>query len=106
MIKFRRYLTKKTMSECELSDEERAEYEQQWEELDEKVILAQILTELQQIRLAVTPPQDQQQARDAGGGMFECKRCGATVEADERGRHASGEHRAPPGMAEEMFEKA
>lgn len=90
------------MSERDLSDEERERYEQQWQELDEKVLLAQILTELQQIRLSL---QGDRGGREDASTVYECVRCGARVEADERERHASGEHRAPPGVVEELFKE-
>jgi len=90
------------MSERDLSDEERERYEQQWEDLDEKVLLAQMLTELQQIRRSL---QGDRGGREGSSEMYECVRCGARVEADERERHASGEHRAPPGVVEELFEE-
>lgn len=74
--------------------------EETWQQVDQKVILAQILTELQQIRMALTAGA---QERESDSDMYECQRCNATVQADERQRHAESEHRAPPDMAESLF---
>jgi len=82
------------------------EYEREWEDLDEKVILAQILTELTQIRVLLSDGVDG--ARDDSNSVesYECVKCGTVVPAGGRERHASKEHAAPPGMAETLFEPA
>ena len=75
------------------------DFEAQWDDLDEKVILAQILTELQQIRVAI-------QGADTGAQeskSYECRKCGATVPMDARARHAREQHRAPPGAEDTLF---
>ena len=75
------------------------DFEAQWDDLDEKVILAQILTELQQIRVAI-------QGADTGAQeskSYECRKCGATVPTDARARHAREQHRAPPGAEDTLF---
>ena len=84
----------------DLTDDERAQYEREWEQLDEKVILAQILAELQQIRMALSDADT-----DASRDEWRCTKCGTTVDADDRARHAQGQHNAPPGLAAELFEK-
>lgn len=92
------------MSERELSDAEREQAAETLDGLDDTDLLIGILTELQQIRLLLSDESAQQDAGDAAG-MYACQRCGATVEAGERERHARSEHRAPPGVAEELFEE-
>lgn len=77
------------------------DYEAEWEELDPKVIQVQILMELQAIRRALTDGQSDAQSDST---MYECKRCGANVEADERARHAQQSHKAPADMVDGMFE--
>lgn len=75
------------------------DFQAQWDDLDEKVILAQILTELQQIRVAI-------QGADTGAEeskSYECRKCGATVPTDARQRHAREQHRAPPGAEDTLF---
>lgn len=76
------------------------DYEEQWEQLGEKVILAQILAELQQIRMGLS---DATTGDESGPTMYECQRCQTTVQAEERQRHAREQHKAPPDMAESMF---
>lgn len=83
-------------------DEPIDDYSDEWNELDEKVILAQILSELQQIRLTL---QNGTAAPESESTMYECKRCGAIVEVDERERHAQGEHNTPADMIGSEFEE-
>jgi len=79
------------------------DYADEWEQLDEKVILAQILTELQQIRLALTDAETGA-SDDAGDPTeYRCRKCQKVVPADARGAHARDTHKAPPEMAEGMF---
>ena len=75
------------------------DFQAQWDDLDEKVILAQILTELQQIRVAI-------QSADTGAQeseSYECRKCGATVPAGDRERHARSQHKAPFDMVDGLF---
>jgi len=77
------------------------DYTDEWDELSEKEILIGILTELQQIRMAVTDASD-----DAEGERgYRCRRCNETVPADAREQHARSTHKAPPGMVDGMFER-
>jgi len=76
------------------------DYADEWEQLDEKVMLAQILTELQQIRMALTTQQEPQSDRV----RYRCSKCGETVSEDKRERHAQREHKAPADMTDAMFE--
>jgi len=76
------------------------DYEDEWEQLDEKVIQAQILTELQQIRMLLQSQQEPQN----DSVRYRCTKCGATVATDEREAHARREHKAPSDMADALFE--
>jgi hypothetical protein len=71
------------------------------------VILAQILTELQQIRLALTDAETgASRASDDSPTEYTCRKCPGEerVPAGERQRHAYERHNAPPEMVDGMFE--
>lgn len=70
----------------------REQFEQQWQDLDEKVLLVQILTELQQIRQALT------QADRDPEVSYRCRKCDEVVSAAARERHATKQHKMPPDM--------
>jgi len=80
------------------------DYEDEWDDVPEKVILAQIMSELQQIRLLLsegdTRPSDDGDSADT----YECTHCGATVTAAERKTHAYSAHKAPADIVGDMFE--
>jgi hypothetical protein len=78
-----------------------SDYEEQWQELDEKTIMVQCLMELQQIRMTLQDTQSE--TRTTERDTYECDRCGATVMEDERQDHAITQHKCPPDMAETMF---
>jgi hypothetical protein len=78
------------------------DYEDKWEQLDEKVIQAQILTELQQIRMLLQSQQEPQ----SDSVRYRCTKCGATVANDEREAHARREHKAPADKVESLFTEA
>ena len=80
-----------------------SEFEDEWDDLDEKVILVQILTELQQIRMTLTDATDDAQ-RDANTEpTYRCRKCQATVEPSDRERHAMNAHKCPADMVAGMF---
>ena len=79
------------------------DFEQQWDDLDDKVILVQILTELQQIRMALTGAAQDSQTNRNSEPMYECKRCGTQVTQGEKERHAYKQHKAPSDMLGGMF---
>ena len=79
------------------------DFEQQWDDLDDKVILVQILTELQQIRMALTQGRQGTQTDRKSESMYECKRCGEQVTQGEKERHAYKQHKAPTDMVGGMF---
>ena len=91
------------MNEQDLSDKEREQHEQAWQDLDEKVIHAQILTELQQIRLLLSDAETDAQSDAADETAYRCRKCTEVVEADARERHARSQHKAPGDMVDGMF---
>ena len=80
-----------------------SEFEDEWDGLDEKVILVQILTELQQIRMALTDATDDAQRNENTEPTYRCRKCQATVEAPDRERHAMNAHKCPADMVVGMF---
>ena len=91
------------MNEPDLSDKEREQHEQAWKDLDEKVILVQILTELQQIRMTLTDATDDAQRDKNTEPTYRCRKCQATVEPSDRERHALNAHKCPADMVAGMF---
>ena len=91
------------MNEQDLSDKEREQYEQAWQDLDEKVILAEILTELQQIRLLLSDAEQGAQSDGDEQDAYRCRKCDATVPAGDRERHARSQHKAPFDMVDGLF---
>lgn len=90
----------------EFSDEERQQYEQEWEQISEKALQAQILMELQQIRVLLSAGGTNETVggdTDAGANEYECDLCDWTGPEGDRERHATGQHRAPPGEWQGMF---
>ena len=79
------------------------DFEQQWEGLDEKLILVQILTELQQIRMTLTDATDDAQRDKNTEPTYRCLKCQATVEAPDRERHALNAHKTPADMVDGLF---
>jgi len=81
------------------------DYAEEWQDLDAKVILAQILTELQQIRMTLQNAETDAQSDSDADTMYRCTKCpdGTQVPKSDRERHARSEHNAPPGMAESLF---
>jgi len=74
---------------------------EQWENLDDKTLLVQILMELKAIRMRL--PEDTTEHQEQSTAMYECDHCGATVKADERKDHALTQHKAPPDMMDTLF---
>jgi len=76
--------------------------EQQWDNLDDKTLLVQILMELKAIRMRL-PEDTSQEQQESTTTMYECDHCGATVKAEERKDHALSKHKAPPDMMDTLF---
>ena len=81
------------------------DFQAQWDDLDEKVILAQILTELQQIRLLLSDAESGAQSDGDEQDAYRCRKCDATVPAGDRERHARLQHKAPADMVDGLFEE-
>ena len=79
------------------------DFEDQWNDLDEKVILAQILTELQQIRVLLSDAERDAQSDGDEQDAYRCRKCDATVPAGDRERHARSQHKAPGDMVDGLF---
>ena len=79
------------------------DFEDEWNDLDEKVILVQILTELQQIRMTLTDATDDAQRDSTKETTYRCRKCQATVEPSDRVRHAMNAHKCPADMVDGMF---
>ena len=79
------------------------DFEDQWTDLDEKVILVQILTELQQIRMTLTDATDDAQRDKNTETTYRCRKCQQTMPAGDRERHAMNAHKCPADMVAGMF---
>jgi hypothetical protein len=86
--------------------DQQEDYADEWDDVPEKVILAQIMTELQQIRLLLS--EGDTRASDGGESedAYVCLACDATVPAADREQHAQKQHKAPPDRAHRLFEPA
>lgn len=74
------------------SDDELEELEEQYKDIDPKLIQIQILMELSQIRMALTTQSESETT------VYECKACGESVESSKLKSHAERQHNAPKGM--------
>jgi len=90
-----------------MTDQSDADYQEEWEELPEKVLLASLLAEQQRTNqlLAQLTDTDTEDVDKEATPMFECTLCGDTVREDKRQRHAEGQHNTPPGGWEDVFER-
>ena len=86
-----------------MSKKDPDDYADEWEQLDEKVILAQILTELQQIRLLLSDAESGAQSDGDEQDAYRCRKCDATVPAGDRERHARSQHKTPADMVDGLF---
>lgn len=82
------------------------DYEAQWDDLDGKVILAQLLAEQQRTnRLLAQALQDGAGDAERDAPTYECTKCPGEVRvpAGDRERHARSEHNAPPDVVNALF---
>ncbi len=85
-----------------------SDYEEEWEELDPKVLLVQLLAEQQRTnqlleQLAGGSDATEQDPTE----MYRCTLCAdpdQTVKREDRKRHAESQHNTPPGAWESAFE--
>lgn len=82
-----------------VTEDQRQEYEEQLEELDEKTLLIQQLTELAAIRqqLQVLNSQTINQSTESEHTVT-CNACQTEVKESDKASHAVTEHNAPPDM--------
>jgi len=91
-----------------MSDQSDADYQEEWEQLDEKVLLASLLAEQQRTNQLLTQLTNGDSEGNVDGEatpMFECVLCGDSVREGKRQRHAEGQHNTPPGGWEDVFER-
>jgi hypothetical protein len=93
------------MNPDNIPDDAEAVADETFQDIPEKVILAQILTELQQIRLLLQTADSGAQSDADDAATYRCRECQTTLPADQRERHAREQHKAPPGLAEQFFER-
>jgi len=81
--------------------------EQQYENVETKAVLIQLLAEQQRTNqlLAQLTDTDSEDVDKEATPMFECSLCGDTVREGKRQRHAEGQHNTPPGGWEDVFER-
>jgi hypothetical protein len=84
------------------------DYADEWDDLDPKVLLAQLLAEQQRTNQLLTQALDDAptptgDATAADDPQYECRKCNETVPAGDRERHATSQHAAPPGDADRLF---
>jgi RNA polymerase-binding transcription factor DksA len=87
------------------SEEERAEFEEQLADVDQKVVLVQILMELKAINEALREPRQEEESINT----YLCTACGDPVPAEKRQTHAQQQHGAPADLPVEdlgMFTEA
>lgn len=82
------------------------DYQDEWEDLDEKVLLVQLLAEQQRTNQLLAELVGDDTATDTGDDTTEyrCTRCGRVVAESDRERHTTSQHKAPPGQHESLFD--
>jgi len=84
-----------------MNPEDQERYEQEFEELELKVIQVQILSELQAIRMLLQG--EDLESREDSTERFECTKCEWQGPKDERQAHAQETHKAPATMLGHLF---
>jgi hypothetical protein len=89
-----------------MSDDTRPDPAQRYEDMDEKLVLVQILAELQAIRQAVTDADAPGYEGDDGPEVEKvmCNKCGTEVPRHDRERHAVERHKCPPSLADTIYQ--
>lgn len=77
----------------QLGDAPPEDFEERFEEIDEKVFLAGILTELQAIRSLLS-----QDAKTDAPSTVRCLKCNDVVDVEDAEKHLQSEHKAPAGI--------
>jgi hypothetical protein len=81
--------------------------ETRYQEMDEKLIMMQMLAELQAIRQAVTDDGDTDESPKESVDMqqqYQCDKCRASVSRKDRWDHARERHKAPPNQVPHIFD--
>ena len=78
-----------------LTNDERAEFEQALEDTSIKALLIQQNALLQQLVMQLSEPQEQEQAADPETPKATCRMCGESHPVDELKDHAINHHNAP-----------
>ena len=79
------------------------DYNDEWEQLDEKTVLVQILAELQRLNQTLGDAEDAAHSDRTEPERYRCRKCQETLNADARRHHALHAHKSPPGMVDAMF---
>ena len=79
------------------------DYNDEWEQLDEKTVLVQILAELQRLNQTLGDAEDAAHSDRTEPDGYRCRKCQETLSADARTAHARDAHKAPPDMVDAMF---
>jgi len=79
------------------SEDELEELEQQYQDIDPKVLQIQILMELRAIRMSLSNPEPRDKPE-----TVECSMCEEEIPESEKKDHAK-EHNTPPGMVEDLY---
>lgn len=82
------------------------DYEEQWEQLDEKVLLVQILMQLEEANTHLQELTGGEQVQEEATPMYDCQRCTKTVKEEDRQQHAESQHNAPPYSWKSLFTPA
>jgi hypothetical protein len=92
-----------------MSDDQ-PDVETRYQEMDEKLILMQMLAELQAIRQAVTDDETDTDRRESqresveAQQKYQCDKCRREVARKDRWDHARERHKAPPDQVPHMFD--
>jgi len=79
------------------SEDELDELEQQYEDLDPKLIQIQILMELQRIRAKLDSPEPRGESE-----TVECSMCEKEIPESQKADHAE-KHNTPPGLMDDLY---
>jgi len=80
------------------------DYADEWDDLDDKTLLASILAEQQRTnQLLAELAGDGDTPTQEADPVYRCDYCDAEVPEGKRQRHAEGQHNTPPGAWEQAF---
>ena len=89
----------------DLTDEQRDDYQQELDDLDEKQILIEIMVELKTIRYELQTEERRPNAKvrepQSESERYQCLQCREIVAEDERQKHLVEQHGAPAELSPE-----